>query len=184
MSSTVTWATAHEYRDIRYEVSGTGIAKITIDLQKVRNAFRPLTGREMIDALNRLRDELRVNTTCGASNVSFGLPAREGINAAFLSMAISNGLTSAITNHLTGRKPRPSPSPLKWTTSFTSGITPSVSSATNAWRPAEPTPKILSRSPSRGADLTRESRLSMSFHCPIRPACTAGTASGSARQER
>jgi 5-methyltetrahydrofolate--homocysteine methyltransferase len=48
--------------------------------------------------LGRLRDELGVNSTCGASNVSFGLPNREGINAAFLTMAIASGLTSAITN--------------------------------------------------------------------------------------
>ena len=59
-------------------------------------------GRQVFSLLNRLRDELKVNTTCGASNVSFGLPAREGINAAFLAMAISNGLTSAITNPLLG----------------------------------------------------------------------------------
>jgi len=39
-----------------------------------------------------------VNSTCGASNVSFGLPHREGINGAFLAMAIASGLTSAITN--------------------------------------------------------------------------------------
>ncbi len=57
-------------------------------------------GRQVFALLNRLRDELKVNTTCGASNVSFGLPEREGINAAFLAMAISNGLTSAITNPL------------------------------------------------------------------------------------
>jgi 5-methyltetrahydrofolate--homocysteine methyltransferase len=57
-------------------------------------------GRQVFALLNRLRDELKVNTTCGASNVSFGLPAREGINSAFLPMAISNGLTSAITNPL------------------------------------------------------------------------------------
>ncbi len=57
-------------------------------------------GRQVFALLNRLRDELKVNTTCGASNVSFGLPAREGINSAFLAMAISNGLTSAITNPL------------------------------------------------------------------------------------
>jgi 5-methyltetrahydrofolate--homocysteine methyltransferase len=60
----------------------------------------PTAGRQVFALLNRLRDELKVNTTCGASNVSFGLPAREGINSAFLSMAISNGLTSAITNPL------------------------------------------------------------------------------------
>jgi 5-methyltetrahydrofolate--homocysteine methyltransferase len=48
--------------------------------------------------LGRLKNELKVNTTCGASNVSFGLPAREGISATFLSMAIGAGLTSAIMN--------------------------------------------------------------------------------------
>ncbi|MFI5227359.1 MAG: dihydropteroate synthase [Candidatus Limnocylindrales bacterium] len=57
-------------------------------------------GRQVFRLLNRLRDELGVNSTCGASNVSFGLPNREGINAAFLTMAMSNGLTSAITNPL------------------------------------------------------------------------------------
>jgi 5-methyltetrahydrofolate--homocysteine methyltransferase len=55
-------------------------------------------GRGVFRLLGRLRDELGVNTTCGASNVSFGLPNREGINSAFLSMAIASGLTSAITN--------------------------------------------------------------------------------------
>ena len=48
----------------------------------------------------RLRDELKVNTTCGASNVSFGLPNRNGINSAFLTMAIGAGMTSAITSPL------------------------------------------------------------------------------------
>ena len=45
-------------------------------------------------------DELGVNTTCGASNISFGLPNRNGINGAFLAMAIANGMTSAITSPL------------------------------------------------------------------------------------
>ncbi len=57
-------------------------------------------GQQVFHLLRRLRNELKVNTTCGASNVSFGLPNREGINAAFLSMAIANGLTTAITNPL------------------------------------------------------------------------------------
>jgi 5-methyltetrahydrofolate--homocysteine methyltransferase len=57
-------------------------------------------GRQVFHILRRLREELRVNTICGASNVSFGLPHREGINGPFLAMAISNGLTSAITNPL------------------------------------------------------------------------------------
>src|SRR5262249_37242793 len=44
--------------------------------------------------------ELKVNTTCGASNISFGLPAREAISATFLTMAIGAGMTSAIMNPL------------------------------------------------------------------------------------
>lgn len=50
--------------------------------------------------IRRLREELKVNTTCGASNISFGLPARNGLNAAFLSMAMGAGMTSAITSPL------------------------------------------------------------------------------------
>ncbi len=50
--------------------------------------------------VQRLQSELGVNTTCGASNVSFGLPNRPTINAGFLAMAIGAGLTSAITNAL------------------------------------------------------------------------------------
>ncbi|HSY86202.1 MAG TPA: methyltetrahydrofolate cobalamin methyltransferase, partial [Verrucomicrobiae bacterium] len=50
--------------------------------------------------IRRLREELKVNTTCGASNFSFGLPNRHGLNAAFLSMLIGAGMTSAITNPL------------------------------------------------------------------------------------
>src|SRR6476659_874313 len=57
-------------------------------------------GRQVFSIVRRLREELKVNTTCGASNVSFGLPNREGINAAFLPMAIAAGMTSAITNPL------------------------------------------------------------------------------------
>jgi len=59
-----------------------------------------LAGRQVFTILRRLREELRVNTICGASNISFGLPNREGINGPFLAMAIANGLTSAITNPL------------------------------------------------------------------------------------
>ena len=57
-------------------------------------------GRQVMHLIRRLRDELKVNTTCGASNVSFGLPNRNGVNAAFLPMAIASGMTSAITNPL------------------------------------------------------------------------------------
>lgn len=57
-------------------------------------------GLQVMDLVRRLRTELKVNTTCGASNLSFGLPNRNGLNAAFISMAISSGMTSAITNPL------------------------------------------------------------------------------------
>ena len=38
-------------------------------------------GVQVMHLVHRLRDELKVNTTCGASNVSFGLPQRDGINS-------------------------------------------------------------------------------------------------------
>lgn len=57
-------------------------------------------GKQVMHLLRRLREELKVNTTCGASNVSFGLPHRNGINAVFLPMAMAAGMTSAITNPL------------------------------------------------------------------------------------
>jgi len=57
-------------------------------------------GRQVLELVARLRSELSVNTTCGASNLSFGLPNRNGLNAAFIGMAIGGGMTSAITNPL------------------------------------------------------------------------------------
>ncbi len=57
-------------------------------------------GRQVLHLVKRLREELKVNTTCGASNFSFGIPNRKGMDAAFLSMAIGAGMTSAITNPL------------------------------------------------------------------------------------
>lgn len=55
-------------------------------------------GHSVFELIHRLKTELKVNTTCGASNISFGLPNRNGVNAAFLTMAIQAGMTSAITN--------------------------------------------------------------------------------------
>jgi len=57
-------------------------------------------GRQVMEIVKRLREELKVNTTCGASNLSFGLPNRNGLNSAFIGMAIGAGMTSAITNPL------------------------------------------------------------------------------------
>ena len=55
-------------------------------------------GKQVFTLVRRLREELGVNTTCGASNISFGLPNRHGINNAFLPMAMGAGMTSAIMN--------------------------------------------------------------------------------------
>ena len=55
-------------------------------------------GKQVLELVKRLREELKVNTTCGASNLSFGLPNRHGLNATFLPMAISSGMPCAITN--------------------------------------------------------------------------------------
>ncbi len=57
-------------------------------------------GVTFIQLVQRIREELGVNTTCGASNISFGLPGRPSLNAAFLAMIIGAGMTSAITNPL------------------------------------------------------------------------------------
>ncbi|HWV88416.1 MAG TPA: 1,4-dihydroxy-2-naphthoyl-CoA synthase [Capillimicrobium sp.] len=56
----VTWTAAAEYEDIRYELSGDGIAKITIDRPEVRNAFRPQTVVELSDAFERAREDTEV----------------------------------------------------------------------------------------------------------------------------
>jgi 5-methyltetrahydrofolate--homocysteine methyltransferase len=57
-------------------------------------------GVSLFRLTRRVREELGVNTICGASNVSFGLPGRVTLNAAFLVMAIEAGMTCAITNPL------------------------------------------------------------------------------------
>jgi 5-methyltetrahydrofolate--homocysteine methyltransferase len=51
-----------------------------------------------LDLIDWCTKELKVNTTCGLSNVSFGLPERLWINSSFLAMAISRGLSTAIIN--------------------------------------------------------------------------------------
>jgi len=59
-----------------------------------------MAGATLFALVRRLREELGVNTVCGASNISFGLPDRSTLNAAFLAMAIAAGMTCAITNPL------------------------------------------------------------------------------------
>lgn len=57
-------------------------------------------GQQAFKLIRRLREELKVNTTCGASNVSFGLPNRQAVSGTFLAMAMASGMTSAIANPL------------------------------------------------------------------------------------
>ena len=96
--------------DVRFEVARTivsraadhGIKKedIVVDPLLMPIGAIGTAGRQVFRLVRRLREELGVNTTCGASNVSFGLPNRKGLNAAFLPMVIASGMTSAITSPL------------------------------------------------------------------------------------
>ena len=58
------------------------------------------SAKTMFEIVRMVNEELGCNTTCGASNISFGLPNRKTLNAAFVAMAIAAGMTSAITNPL------------------------------------------------------------------------------------
>lgn len=60
----------------------------------------PGSGATLFQITRRISEELGVNTICGASNVSFGLPNRPALNASFIAMAISAGMTCAILNPL------------------------------------------------------------------------------------
>jgi 5-methyltetrahydrofolate--homocysteine methyltransferase len=96
--------------DVRFEVARKivsraadyGIPKedIVVDPLVMPIGAMGTAGRQVFRLVRRLKEELGVNSTCGASNVSFGLPNRPALNAAFLPMAIANGLTSAITSPL------------------------------------------------------------------------------------
>ncbi len=96
--------------DVRFEVArkivnraadhGIPPEDIVVDPLVMPIGAMRTAGQQVFRLVGRLRDELKVNTTCGASNVSFGLPNRAGINSAFLAMAIAAGMTSSITNPL------------------------------------------------------------------------------------
>jgi 5-methyltetrahydrofolate--homocysteine methyltransferase len=96
--------------DVRYEVAkkiveraadhGIPRADVVVDPLIMPVGALNDAGRKALYLIRRLREELQVNTTCGASNFSFGLPNRHGLNSAFLAMLIGAGMTSAITNPL------------------------------------------------------------------------------------
>jgi naphthoate synthase len=69
----VTWTSAGEYEDIKYQLSGDGIAKITINRPEVRNAFRPQTIIELSSAFERAREDSGVGVIVftGAGDLAF-----------------------------------------------------------------------------------------------------------------
>ncbi|MEC9265469.1 MAG: methyltetrahydrofolate cobalamin methyltransferase [Pseudomonadota bacterium] len=96
--------------DVRFEVAkkiveraadyGIPASDVVIDPLVMPVGALGNAGVGALNLIRRLHGELKVNTTCGASNLSFGLPNRHGLNGAFLSMAVGAGMTSAIMNPL------------------------------------------------------------------------------------
>jgi 5-methyltetrahydrofolate--homocysteine methyltransferase len=95
---------------VRFEVAKRIVARaesygipredILIDPLVMPAGAVPAAGKSVLDLVRWIAEELGCNTVCGASNISFGLPDREAINANFVAMLIAAGMTSAITNPL------------------------------------------------------------------------------------
>lgn len=79
-----------------------GIARqdVIIDPLAMPIGAAPEAATAMYETIRLIREQLEVNCSCGASNISFGMPDREGIDAIFLPMAIQAGMNMAITNPL------------------------------------------------------------------------------------
>ncbi len=96
--------------DVRFEVArkivnraadyGIPSSDVVVDPLVMPIGALGQAGQQAFTLIRRLRDELKVNTTCGASNVSFGLPNRQIVTGTFLAMAIGAGMTSAIMSPL------------------------------------------------------------------------------------
>jgi 5-methyltetrahydrofolate--homocysteine methyltransferase len=94
--------------DVRFEVAkrivhraadyGIKAADVVVDPLVMPIGAINSAGRDVFRLVRRLREELGVNTTCGASNVAFGLPNRHAVHNAFLPMVQASGMTSAILN--------------------------------------------------------------------------------------
>jgi len=92
-------------RTIVQKAQEYGIPKedIIIDCLVLTVATNPSAAMETVRAIALVKQELGVTTTLGLSNVSHGLPQRSWLNAAFLALALGNGLDSAIANPLDNR---------------------------------------------------------------------------------
>ena len=96
--------------DVRFSVAkriveraadhGIPAADVVVDPLVMPIGAMGTAGQQVFALVRRLREELGVNTTCGASNVSFGLPNRHHVTGTFLAMAIGAGMTSAIMSPL------------------------------------------------------------------------------------
>jgi 5-methyltetrahydrofolate--homocysteine methyltransferase len=85
------------------EKLGINRNRILVDALVFTVASQPAQPGETLKTVRRITDELGCATILGVSNVSFGLPAREAITSAFLSMAMVSGLTAGIINPLSDR---------------------------------------------------------------------------------
>jgi len=84
----------------RAEDHGIPRADVVVDPLVMPIGAMGTAGQQVFRLVRRLREELGVNTTCGASNIAFGLPHRHALSGTFISMAAGAGMTSAIVNTL------------------------------------------------------------------------------------
>ena len=77
---------------------GLGEKDLVFDTLTMTISAAPEAAEVTLRSLERIRTELGCHTSLGVSNVSFGLPDREGINSAFFALAIERGLSAAIMN--------------------------------------------------------------------------------------
>jgi 5-methyltetrahydrofolate--homocysteine methyltransferase len=83
---------------IRVATQEYGIAQADIVIDPLAMPIGADTGTSLVtmETMRQIRERFGVNMTCGASNVSFGMPARHTLNSVWLPMAMTSGLTSAI----------------------------------------------------------------------------------------
>lgn len=82
----------------RAEAYGIPASDVIIDPLLMPAGAVDGAARQVFDIVGMVRSELGCNTSVGASNLSFGLPNRHALNATFLPMAITAGMTAAIAN--------------------------------------------------------------------------------------